>query len=85
MRLHVKKRKKFVIKLIILSIIVCCAYFFINQRVKIKIKSDELGNINKQIEVEKQKNEEIREKINRASNESEKDNSHKRVFENVAE
>lgn len=85
MRMRIKKKKKFVIKLIILSVIAYCVYFFINQRVKIKIKSDELDYINKQIEVEQQKSEEIRGKIDQASNDNEKDNSRKRVFENVAE
>lgn len=85
MRVHVRKKKKFVIKLIILSVIACCVYFFINQRVKIKIKSDELNYINGQIELEQRKSEEIREKIDEASNNSEKDSLHKRVFENVAE
>lgn len=85
MKLTAKKNKKIVIKLIILSILVYCAYFFINQRVKIKMKNDELDYINKQIAVEQQKNEEIREKLDKASNENEESTSRTRVFENVAE
>ncbi len=85
MKLFSRKSKKIVIKLIILSIIVYCAYFFINQRIKIKIKNDELDYINKQIAVEKQKNEEIREKLDKASKEDEKNNFRTRVFENVPE
>ncbi len=85
MRLSAKKGKKFVTKLIILSVIAYCVYLFINQRVKIKIKNDEFDYINKQIEIEKQKNEEIREKLDQASNENEKNNTHTRTFENVAE
>ena len=85
MKLRVRKRKKFVIKLIILSVIAYCIYFFVNQRIKIKVKSDELDGINKQIEVERQKSEDIRRKIDQASRDNESDNAHTRVFENAAE
>lgn len=85
MKLFARKGKKIVVKLVILSIVGWCIYFFINQRVKIKLKNDELDYINKQIAVEKQKNEEIREKLDDASKKDDKDNSRKRVFENVAE
>ncbi len=85
MKLSARKSKKFVIKFVILFAIGCCIYFFINQRIKIKMKNDELDYINKQIAVEKKKSEEIREKMEQVSGENENKNSRTRVFENVAE
>ena len=86
MKLSARKSKKIVIKFVILFFIGICIYFFISQRVKIKLKSDELDNINKQIAIEKQKSEEIREKMEQASGKKDENKSSRtRVFENVAE
>ncbi len=85
MRLSARKSKKFVIKLVILSIIVCCAYFFINQRIKIKIKNDELDKTNRQIAAEIEKNKEIRQELDKAENENKQESSKTRVFENAAQ
>ncbi len=85
MRLSARKSKKFVIKLVILSAIACGIYFFINQRIKIKLKNDELDYINKQIAAEKQKSEEIRQKIDEATKEDGQEGPKVRVFENAAQ
>ena len=73
MKLSARKSKKFVIKLVILSVIVYCVYFFISQRIKIKLKNDELDYINKQIATEKQKSEEIRQELDEAKKEEGKE------------
>ncbi len=85
MKLSARKSKKFVIKLVILSVIVYCVYFFISQRIKIKLKNDELDYINKQIATEKQKSEEIRQELDEAKKEEGKEGPKTRVFENAAQ
>jgi cell division protein FtsL len=87
MKFFVKKSKKFVLKLVLLSFIAYVIFLFINQQVKINNKKDELAQINKQICSEKDRSEEMRNKIdeygsNKKSNESK---SGKRIFENSAE
>ncbi len=87
MKVSIKKSKKFVLKLVLLSFIAYVVFLFINQQVKIKNKKDELARVNKQICTEKSKNEEIRNKIDEADNNKnpDKSNSGKRVFENSTE
>ncbi len=87
MKFSAKKRRKFILKLVLLSFIAYVIFLFINQQVKIKNKKDELARVNKQILVEKSKNEEIRDKLNGSDNNknSDKSNSGRRVFENTAE
>lgn len=87
MKFSVKKSKKFVLKLVLLSFIAYVIFLFINQQVKINNKKEELARINKQICEEKDKNEEIRNKINEYGNNknSNESKSGKRIFENSAE
>ncbi len=84
-KLVFKKSKKFIIKVIIFSIIAYIVFLFINQQVKIKQKKDELANLNEQIKTEKQKQNEL---IN-SSNQNDEENNHNsskvRIFENVME
>ncbi len=85
MKLSVRKSKKFIIKLAVLFFVGYCIYLFINQQVKIKIKTDEVNSINQQIAEEKEKTKEIRGKLDEDSNGQNERNSNTRVFENVAE
>lgn len=82
-----RKCKKVVLKLLLFSVIVYIVCLFVNQQIKIKTKEEELSRLNNQIVVEKNKSEDIRNKIRNAG-ESINPNggkSGRRVFENVAE
>lgn len=87
MKFTARKGKKMIIKLFLLSIIAYIICLFINQQIKIKIKSDELNKLNEQIAIEKSKSEDIKNQIKSATD-SENPKGGKpdrRVFENVAE
>ncbi len=80
MRFSVKKSKKFVLKVVLLSFVAYVIFLFINQQIKIKQKNDELARINEQIVNEKSKNKEIRSKL---SEYGDGENSNKKFFENA--
>lgn len=87
MKFSVKKSKKFVLKLVLLSFIAYVIFLFINQQVKLNNKKEELARINRQISEEKDKNREIHDKINEYGNNenSGERESGKRIFENSDE
>ena len=84
-KLVFKKSKKFIIKVIIFSIIAYIVFLFINQQVKIKQKKDELANLNEQIKTEKQKQNELINSSDQNDEENNHDSSKVRIFENVME
>lgn len=84
-KLVFKKSKKFIIKVIIFSIIAYIVFLFINQQVKIKQKKDELANLNEQIKTEKQKQDELINSSDQNDEENNHDSSKVRIFENVME
>lgn len=87
MKFTVRKGKKTVFKLLLAFVVAYLVFLFINQQVKIKIKSDELDRLNQQIVAEKDKTHNIKNKIKDAveHENSEVGKPGRRVFENVAE
>ncbi len=93
MKVIVKKSKKFVFKLVILSVIICALSAFVNQYVKLKNQTEKLRILNEQILIEKNKNKEVinmlkkieTEEKPKSSNEESYSYSGKnvRVFENI--
>ena len=87
MKFFARRGKKFVFKMIILFIVGYVLFLFIDQQIKIRTRREELAKMNEQIPSEKDKEEELRQKINEVeSSENSGDNKVKhRVFENAAE
>lgn len=89
MKFNAKKVKKIVFKLIIFGLIACVIYIFLNQYIKIKNKSNELSETQHKISVQKEKNREIRNRLNNGSEDDENASGGQKagaiVFENVTE
>lgn len=87
MKFTARKSKKMIVKLFLLSVIAYIVCLFINQQIKIKIKIDELSRLNEQIAIEKNKSEDIKNKIKSATDAENSKNGKpdRRIFENVAE
>lgn len=89
---NAKKVKKFVFKLILFALLGYVVFLFIDQFIKIKTKSDELGGVKERIAAQEEKNREMKEELEEKANDSESSgnsfggkNSGTIVFENVTE
>lgn len=92
MRRSAKKVKKIVFKLILFALLGYVIFLFIDQFVKIKTKSDELSDVQQKIELQEEKNREMKEELENNSNDLKSSgnsyrgaNSGTIVFENVTE
>lgn len=86
MRRSAKKVKKFVFKLILFAVLGYVIFLFIDQFVKIKTKSDELGSVKEKIAAQEEKNQEMKQELEeRVSSAENGKNSETIVFENVTE
>lgn len=59
MKLIVKKSKRIIFKLVILSVIMYILFAFVNQYVRLKKQNEKLSTLNEQILIEKGKNKEV--------------------------
>ena len=84
-----KKIKKLVFKIVVLGIVGYVIFLFVDQCLKIRKKSEELSNINRQIIAQINENQRMKNELEENSSESAEDKRFKGsetiVFENVME
>lgn len=84
-----KNIKKLVFKIVVLGIVGYVIFLFVDQCLKIRKKSEELSNINRQIIAQINENQRMKNELEENSSESAEDKRFKRsetiVFENVME
>ncbi len=84
-----KKIKKLVFKIVVLGIVGYVIFLFVDQCLKIRKKSEELSNINRQIVAQSNENQRMKNELEENSSESAEDKRFKGsetiVFENVME
>lgn len=84
-----KKIKKIVFKIVVLGIVGYVIFLFVDQCLKIRKKSEELSNINRQIVAQSNENQRMKNELEENSSENAEDKRFKGsetiVFENVME
>ncbi len=93
MKLIVKKSKRIIFKLVILSVIMYILFAFVNQYVRLRKQNEKLSTLNEQILIEKGKNKEVLDMLKKIETEeklqdpdsksSSGSGSKIRVFENI--